>query len=559
MTRYEVKWKNLFQPQILERGLDYYNRGLVEDFNQGDDFIAATVEGNSAYDVVIDLEDGEILAMNCECPYAEEGDYCKHMAAVLFCMEGAHTNRIDRNINAKMESKEENDVRKLVKEADAELIEAFLIDVLKNDLKMLTRFKSSVCRGFSKEDMKRFKKQIDQVVWKNTDRNGFVDYRSASTLTCELMDFLDQDIANILSSQRYKEAFELSCYIFTKAGDLEIDDSDGGVSEIAQTCVQIWHDILEQCDVNLKRNMFQWCMKHVGGDIADYMEEFILQTLFENFSENEFLDAKLKFTDRKMDEIKKEKDSWTRNYNAGKWAIYHIDVMKKQRASQDEMDDFCRKNLHLSQVREYYVQDCMDQQKYDIAIRILEDGKNTVKDAPGFVSSYSLQLKNLYKLTGDKQAYEKELWLLVLYYRDGNLDLYRELKALYEPAEWEERRETIFEKLKKHDRIDQLYAEEKLYDRLFDVVRNTAGLYKLNAYEKVLKNLYPTEILEKYEKEVKEFARSTTDRKRYREIVGILKTMKKYAGGVETVNSIVKEWRIMYRNRRAMMEELNSL
>jgi len=45
----------------------------------------------------------------------------------------------------------------------------------------------------------------------------------------------------------------------------------------------------------------------------------------------------------------------------------------------------------------------------------------------------------------------------------------------------------------------------------------------------------------------------------YREIAGLLKRMKKYKGGNESVQTLIEEFRIEYRNRPAMMQELNKV
>lgn len=76
--------------------------------------------------------------------------------------------------------------------------------------------------------------------------------------------------------------------------------------------------------------------------------------------------------------------------------------------------------------------------------------------------------------------------------------------------------------------IDKLYEIEELYDRLVDVVINSHGLSKLIEYKKVLKGMYPNELLNKYENIVKGMATSTSGRAHYREIVSILRRMKKY-------------------------------
>lgn len=49
--------------------------------------ITADVYGSDIYEVTIDLEDGQVEGMDCTCPYAEQGKYCKHMVAVLLAAE----------------------------------------------------------------------------------------------------------------------------------------------------------------------------------------------------------------------------------------------------------------------------------------------------------------------------------------------------------------------------------------------------------------------------------------------------------------------------------------
>lgn len=44
--------------------------------------------GSDVYYVVIEKENDEILHMRCNCPYAADGNYCKHMAAVLYQFYG---------------------------------------------------------------------------------------------------------------------------------------------------------------------------------------------------------------------------------------------------------------------------------------------------------------------------------------------------------------------------------------------------------------------------------------------------------------------------------------
>ena len=62
-----------------------------------------------------------------------------------------------------------------------------------------------------------------------------------------------------------------------------------------------------------------------------------------------------------------------------------------------------------------------------------------------------------------------------------------------------------------------------------------------------------------YRKELDYIARRTVDRKAYRYWVDILRHMQTFDGGVTVVDEIVTKWRIKYKRRKAMMEEVEKL
>ena len=82
-----MDWKNLFDAEILNRGLDYYEQDLVVRFQKRGREIRAEVSGNEIYTVEISIADDTVIDMYCSCPYAADGNNCKHMAAVLFYAE----------------------------------------------------------------------------------------------------------------------------------------------------------------------------------------------------------------------------------------------------------------------------------------------------------------------------------------------------------------------------------------------------------------------------------------------------------------------------------------
>ncbi len=80
-------WEDYFSGQILSRGHRYYSSGRVEAQNNEDELtVYADVNGSDVYETQIDYTGYPNFTMTCDCPYAMDGNYCKHMAAVLYSM-----------------------------------------------------------------------------------------------------------------------------------------------------------------------------------------------------------------------------------------------------------------------------------------------------------------------------------------------------------------------------------------------------------------------------------------------------------------------------------------
>ena len=84
-----ITWKYLFSNTILKRGESYYRNGNVLSARSNGKSNTKTfyVQGTGMYVVKITRGKDSIKKMQCDCPYAMGGAYCKHMAAALFQME----------------------------------------------------------------------------------------------------------------------------------------------------------------------------------------------------------------------------------------------------------------------------------------------------------------------------------------------------------------------------------------------------------------------------------------------------------------------------------------
>ena len=79
-----LQWQHLFSAAILQRGREYYKKNKVRSLIQDGDLYYASVEGTEEYEVQIRIQGDRVDFMSCECPYAQDGNRCKHMAATLY-------------------------------------------------------------------------------------------------------------------------------------------------------------------------------------------------------------------------------------------------------------------------------------------------------------------------------------------------------------------------------------------------------------------------------------------------------------------------------------------
>lgn len=576
-----MNWQKLFASHILERGYDYYCDGAVENIEIGRDDLRADVVGTEDYEVEISLNDGKVTDMYCSCPYAAGGNNCKHMAAVLYEWtadimdedEPEDTDNEDMDDDADAESmdlfepavtvcdykKKSAAVEKLVTSAERDIVQAFLVSVLAEDKKLLLRFRNMVNKCATKEDVEDYFEQIDEIADRYLGRDHFINYYQAYDFMSELEEVIDKDVRRMIDNGSNISAFHVMNHIFVLLGNVDMDDSGGETSMLAEQIYQLWLELLTKVNAQDKRKMFIWFTTHMDGSVIDYLEEYIEQIIMEEFKEPEYEQDKLSFMEEMIEKAEKKDSGWSRDYAVGKWTVTYLKTLEEKNAPEDQLEEICKKYWNNSGVRRYYIDRYFEKKEYDRVLQVLDESIELDKAYRGQVLEYNQKKKEIYRLQGNKSAYIEQLWKLVLEQSAGDLDIYKELKAQYSEKEWLIKREELFKKLPANAHIDRLYKEEKLYDRLLAYVLKSSGLYAVQSYENVLKKEYPKQILSKYQGEVNKMASCTGNRKHYADLVALLRRMKQIKGGSEIVETIVEEWKIKYRNRPAMMDELSKL
>ena len=143
-----MSWQQNFSDIILDRGFDYYSNGAVKIIRRNNDIIIATVSGTYDYSVEISYKNGLMKEIYCSCPYADDGNYCKHMAALLYTIENDTTDSDCENeeyVNKKInitsnKPSNEEKLHEIINNLDISIIRKELIGILENDNDIMANF-----------------------------------------------------------------------------------------------------------------------------------------------------------------------------------------------------------------------------------------------------------------------------------------------------------------------------------------------------------------------------------------------------------------------------------
>ena len=540
-----TNWRSFFNKTIITRGQDYYNRGLVDDLEYDDTHISAVVCGSEDYEVYISLDNGEAADMECTCPYAEEGNDCKHMAAVLLAYE-AETKTAKPNKAHKLTADE------LVNAADEKTLREFVLGIIRKDRQLRTRLELAVNKSSGSDDISAFKKNIKLTIRSFGGGYGYIEYRDANRFIGQMLSIVETDISGLVTQGSIAEAFELSTFFLKEIADVDIDDSDGGLSELMSAVWDCWEDMLALADDDRKSKMFEWFCKKASSGGRDFFDECTKDFFFDHFKDDEYLDKKLELIDGELNTP--DSDDYFESYVNKSLVIRRIQLMEEMNMRSSEILAFCRSYERYPDVRRYMTDYYISHKMEDEAIALLNGSIELDSEYMGLVNEYRNKLKDIYKRRGDTESYRLQLTELVQSKCDIND--YRELKALYLPKSWPPVREKIISKAGYYKRAE-IYAEEKMYDRLMDHAEQAVDLSPLRQYEKPLVKFSPERVLKIYEAHLRKAACHASGRSCYADWANTLKHMMRIEGGKEVAGKLAADWREQYKNRPAMMQELD--
>ena len=203
-------WKELFESRILQRGYDYYLTGAVKSLNTRENRVEAEVLGSELYEVEAEFDGGRISHWHCDCPYAAGGTPCKHLAAVLYALDGEPRRTLP------VETAAREPIEDVIRALDLSASHSLLLRLAEMDeeIEDLIRLYAEPVSGRSLEN---WKSRVDAILQNAPGRHGYIEYDHAWSAMCSLADFVSQIAESLLFKGYIRESFELSRYVLNAA------------------------------------------------------------------------------------------------------------------------------------------------------------------------------------------------------------------------------------------------------------------------------------------------------------------------------------------------------
>lgn len=553
---------------ILKKGLSYFKHGYVtdvEDLGNGD--YEATVEGTEDYTVRLHIEGNEVTEYECDCPY-DWGPVCKHVAAVLFYMQKDMPGMealVSPTKRTPKEPSESSQMETLLKQLPHDKLKDFLREACKDDKRLRKLFIAKHISYLYPESKELYTQQVEKLVDTYSDRYGFVDYRESSQLGNGAFRLADEAWKCLENGQEQQALYMAEAVVEEMAKVIDhADDSNGTIGGSISHAFEVLTALAESVsDDSLHDELFSWLLQHFEKETMkgwdwyfDLMD--IAITMVHTPEEKERVLSLLK-------RIKPSGESWDWNYRQAQ------DLMLKLiRKTEDENAAIRFMETHLtnSDFRKELIEIAMHQKDYLKAEQLAQEGiEHDKEEAPGLAEEWRGYLLDIYQATGNReQTIRLTRHFLMHSGRQHPRKYYYDLlKTLIPKEQWQVYAQDLVKEMSKDTRfgnhytaVSEFYIWEEQWDKLLELLRQYPDFYRIEEAEKYLGSEHAEELATLYRNLIIPYLKNNVGRGYYQTACKYIRRMIKL-GARPMATQLVEQLRTTYRNRKALLEELNRI
>ncbi|NMO94952.1 hypothetical protein [Paenibacillus lemnae] len=427
--------------------------------------------------------------------------------------------------------------------------------VLKNTI--LHKYAKDTNSGLTQQ-LKSCKQQMKAIVKEYKGREGFIPYRETGRFVNEMLlmlDEIDDSMDPFLALETAWLLLEEGVEAFQYA-----DDSNGEIGMLVQGALERVGAIalsLESRETAVRERFFNRLLQISQSQVFRGWEDFQMDLLrlCAEFADLETPRQRLRET---MEQLiaSNLKDEYKRYFNDVLQEL--LFQLIRDYGTPEEGERYVEEHLDIKFFRELAIEQHMRSGDYRRALKLAEEGEIQDQELPGLISKWKAARYEAYKqlsLTQEQERLAKELLL------DGDYAYYRELENLHQ-GDKEELYRSILKELKQADgwRAREVYlqliSKRNDLDEMMMYVK--ANPHMIEDYAPRLFPEYPEETAEIYSSYISSAAGSSSNRKEYRRVCGILKRYKKIAGKPRQ-EQLIEQLKAQYAKRPAFLDELDNI
>ncbi len=559
-------FEDFIDETILRRGLSYYKNGQVhepEEVRTGE--YEAIVEGTKDYTVRMTMNNGVITEHFCNCPY-DMGPICKHVVAVILYLQQDELDLQQKPVKTKPVAAKKKKKRKTIAEQVDELLEKATHDELKQfvreQAKLNVSFRNLLLSSFvqynADESKEFYEKQIKAILRSAKESEGSFDWYDARQVG-NGVDHLLELAKKQIDNQNFKSAVLICTSIMEQmVGALEYaDDSNGDMGSAIEASYEMLYTLAaSQPDEDIRKMIIDYALSAVDKRVyAEWgwhpgmlrIAAMLLKT-----------DAEIESVCMKLDKLQRsEHDRETAQ------SINYEVILKTK--GEKEAEDFLEANIANPEFRRKVLQTALAQGNYTKAVSIAQGGVDYDQNKkPGLVIEWYQWLLKIAQAQGEKEKiidYARHLFIENFM---PEQDYYAILKQHVPPNAWVGFVERVIQDIaaKKRwfnkEQVAGIFIKEGWMERLLELVRKFPDLQTIGQYEPHLAKKYTAEVVDLYVNALLEYMKTNLGRSHYKEACRYLRRVIKL-GAREKANEVMLFFRKEYRQRRALMEELDNV
>lgn len=555
-------FEQLISEEILSRGLTYFKKGKVKDCtNESLGTYTATVSGTYDYDVRLEIKNEIIVKHQCDCPY-DYGAVCKHVVAVIFSMvedklqiTTGKTQKPKKPRTVRVKSVNVQ-IKELLRSISHDDLVDFVQELSKKDKKVQLVFMARFARLNENYSKASYQQHIKTVLKAAQGRDGWVNRTGIKFIHSSLQPLLD-NCNNLLIDGDYEHVFILSTSFLEEmvlALDY-IDDSNGDIGYYTDWAYEMLSELVNrETSKSMRATVYSYCIDAFHKKIFkgwDWHTDML--TLATELAENQ------NEADVILECCKTLKNKWDKE------TVQVIELaLIKRFKNEKEFERFIQSNISNYNIRLDEINNAFNQENYTRVKQLCDDGIKTDKnDKPGLVVLWQSWFLRVAQVEKEKDAIIDYASLLFLNDNGNKQEYYDLLKKTIEPHKWKDFLDKMIlilleQKWVRTDLLEFIFINEKMWDRLLQILESSRSLEHLSQYHKLFPTAFMPRFIDSYCNALKTYLEFNVSRSHYKTACRHLRKLNKL-GASDQVAVLITEFRKLYPMRKALMEELNQV